>query len=83
MTEGDTMFKLKAFAAAAVAAVAIAVGGLVATPSASAMPRYSCATALQLARSYIATGDILYANGAYSAAAYYYGRATGIVEASC
>jgi hypothetical protein len=47
------------------------------------MPRYSCATALALARAYIATGDMLYIAGGYSAAAYYYGRASGIIEASC
>lgn len=74
--------KLKMFVAAALAALAISVGGLVAAPSASAMPK-TCAQAQQLARAYIAVGDMMYASGAYSAAAGYYGRALGLIEAAC
>ena len=74
--------KLKMFVTAALAALAISVGGLVAAPSASAMPK-TCAQALQLAKVYIAAGDVLYASGAYSAAAGYYGRAQGLIEAAC
>ena len=74
--------KLKMFVAAALAALAISIGGLVAAPSASAMPK-TCGQAQQLASAYIAVGDMLYASGAYSAAASYYGRALGLIEAAC
>jgi len=74
--------KLKMFAAAALAATAIGAGTLAAAPSASAMPK-TCAQAQQLARAYILIGDMLYAGGHYSAAAGYYGRAEGLLEAAC
>ena len=77
------MTKLKTFVVAVGAATAIAVGGLVAAPSASAMPRYTCSQALLLSEAYIATGDILSAHGNYGAASYYYGKAAGLVQAAC
>jgi hypothetical protein len=76
------MTKLKLIAMTAVAAVAIGVGGLVAAPSASAA-RYSCSQALTMSQMYIAFGDIFMSMGHVSMAASYYGRASGVVEASC
>jgi len=63
------------------AAAAIAVGGLAASPPASAMPM-SCERALALADAYMVIGRMLYNDGNYAAASYY-GRATGVVEAAC
>jgi hypothetical protein len=81
------MTKLKPFAVAVVAAMTIAVSGLVAAPSASAsasaMRRYTCSQALLLSKAYIATGDIVYAHGDYVTASFYYGKAAGLVQAPC
>jgi hypothetical protein len=79
---GEIMNKLKMFAITTLAAATIGVGGLVLSPSASAA-RYTCDRALALAQAYIVIGDMLYNGGNYSAASYYYGRATGIVDTSC
>ena len=76
------MNKLKMFAITTLAAATIGVGGLVASPSASAMPM-SCDRALALAQAYIVIGNMLYNDGNYAAASYYYGRATGVVDAAC
>ena len=76
------MGKLKMFAVAVLAAAVIGVGGLVAAPSASAAPK-TCEQALALARAYIAAGDVMFALGHTSAAAGYYGRAQGVIEAAC
>jgi hypothetical protein len=75
------MTKLKLIAMTAVAAVAIGVGGLVAAPPASAM--YSCSQAMTMYRIYMAHGDVFMSLGNYSTAAAYYGRAQGVLEASC
>jgi hypothetical protein len=77
------MNKLKMFAITASAAATIGVGGLVASPSASAMPRYSCDRALALAQAYIVIGNMLYNDGNYAAASYYYGRAEGVIQGAC
>jgi hypothetical protein len=74
------MNKLKMFAVTTLAAAAIGVGGLVASPSASAMPM-SCDRALALAQAYIVIGIMLYKGGYYAEAAYF-GRATGVVDAA-
>ena len=76
------MNKLRMFTITTLAAATIGVGGLVLSPSASAMPM-SCDRALALAQAYIVIGNMLYNDGNYSAASYYYGRATGVVQASC
>jgi hypothetical protein len=76
------MTKLKMLATTTLAAAAIAVGGLAASPPASAMPM-SCERALALADAYMVIGRMLYNDGNYAAASYYYGRATGVVEAAC
>ena len=76
------MSKLKIFAMTALSVAAIVVGGLVTAPSASAAPK-TCEQALALARAYIATGDVLLALGHSAAAAGYYGRAQGLIEAAC
>jgi hypothetical protein len=43
----------------------------------------SCDRALALAQAYIVIGNMLKNGGNYAAASYYYGRATGVVEAAC
>ena len=75
------MARFKMFAVAALAALVLGVGGLAAAPSASAM--MSCDRALALAQAYIVIGNMLYNDGNYAAASYYYGRATGVVDAAC
>jgi len=76
------MTKLKTLATAALAAATIAAGGLVAAPTASAMP-ISCSHAMNLHRYYMATGDVHFALGNISVAASYYGRAAGVLEGAC
>jgi len=80
--EEEVMSRIKMLAATVVAVGAVGVGGLVAAPSASAA-RYSCSQALTMSNTYIAFGDIFMSMGAVSMAATYYGRAQGVVEASC
>jgi hypothetical protein len=75
------MTKLKLIATTAVAALAIGVGGLVAAPPASAM--YSCSQALTMYKMYMTWGDIFMSQGHPSLASSYYGRAMGVLEASC
>jgi hypothetical protein len=76
------MNKLKMIATTTLAAEAIGVGGLVASPSASAMPM-SCDRALALAQAYMVIGKMLANGGDYAAASYYYGRARGVIDAAC
>jgi hypothetical protein len=76
------MARFKMFAVAALATLVLGVGGLAAAPSASAMPM-SCDRALALSQAYIVIGNMLYNDGNYTAASYYYGRATGVVEGAC
>ena len=76
------MSKLKIFALTALSAAAIFVGGLATAPSASAAPK-TCQQALALARVYIAAGDVMLGLGHSAAAAGYYGRAQGLIEAAC
>ena len=75
------MNKLKMFAITALAAAAIGVGGLMAAPSASA--KYPCDRALALAQAYIVIGDMLFNDGNYRAAEYYFGRARGLLDGAC
>jgi hypothetical protein len=42
-----------------------------------------CDRALALADAYAVIGQMLYNGGNWAAAAFYYGRATGLIEASC
>jgi hypothetical protein len=77
------MTKPKIFVVTALAAATIGVGGLVAPPSASAQPKYSCSQALTISLHYMAIGDVFYGLGSYANASYYYGKASGILEASC
>lgn len=76
------MTRLKALATAALAATTIGIGGLVAAPSASAMPM-SCSHAMKMYKFYMATGDVFFALGNMSTASAYYGRASGVLEAAC
>ena len=76
------MHKLKLFAITALSAATIGVGGLVTAPSASAKPM-SCDRALALAQAYMVIGRMLYNDGHYAAASYYYGKAEGVIDASC
>jgi hypothetical protein len=76
------MARYKTLATAAIAAATIGLGGLVAAPSASAMPM-SCSHAMNMYRYYKATGDVFFALAHVSMAAGYYGRAQGVIEAAC
>ena len=76
------MNKLKMFAITALAATMIGVGGLTAAPSASAAPM-SCDRALALAQAYMVIGRMLYNDGNYRAAMYYYGQAQGLMQGAC
>jgi hypothetical protein len=76
------MNKLKMMATTTLAATTIGVGGLVASPSASAMPM-PCDRALALADAYMVIGEMLYNDGNYEGASYYYGLARGVIYASC
>ena len=76
------MTRLRRFAIAALAAATLAVGSLATVPTASAMPM-SCTVALALAESYIATGNVFYGLGAYQQANWWYGKASGLTQASC
>jgi hypothetical protein len=64
----------------------IATGGgcfsLATIPTASALPM-SCTVALALADSYIATGNVFRGLGANQQAVYWYGKASGLIVASC
>jgi hypothetical protein len=75
------MNKLKMFAITTLAAATIGVGGLMAAPSASAA--YPCDRALALAQAYIVIGDMLFNDGNYRSASYYYGRARGLLDGAC
>jgi hypothetical protein len=70
------MKKVRTLVPAALAAATIALGTLVAAPSASAA--MSCVEALELAEFYVAMGDVDAAHGDYASAARWYGRAVGI-----
>lgn len=67
---------------ATLGATAILVAGLVAPRSAAAL-RPTCSTARAVASSYIAAGNVAYGLGDYQSASYWYGRAEGLLEASC
>jgi hypothetical protein len=73
------MRRLKLITAGALAAVTIAVGGLAAPPPAAAMPKSTC---LALAQLYITHSKVFGALGEYTLAAYWAGRADGMMD-SC
>ena len=75
------MKKLRRFAIGALAAATVTIGSLAAAPTASALPM-SCTVSLALAETYIATGNV-YGLGAYQQANYWYGRASGLIQAAC
>ena len=62
--------------------LAVAVGSLVSVPSASAAPM-SCSQAMSVATIYKARGYVQFMFGDYAGASYYYGLASGILEAAC
>ena len=76
------MNKLRLLAITPLAAAAIGVGGFAAAPSASAAPM-SCDRALALAQAYMVIGRMLYNDGNYRAAMYYYGQAQGLMQGAC
>jgi hypothetical protein len=76
------MNKFKIMATTTLAATTIGVGGLVASPSASAA-RSACDRALALSQAYMVIGRMLYNGGNYAAASYYYGKAEGVVDGAC
>jgi hypothetical protein len=77
------MTKLKTFAVTALAAASIGAGGLVAAPTASAMPRYTCAEAEALASVYWNHSQAFYQAGNMQWAGWYAGRAAQIVADYC
>jgi hypothetical protein len=76
------MNKLKMIATTTLAATTIGVGGLVASPSASAKPM-SCDRAMALAQAYIVIGQMLYNNGDYTASREYTAHAQGLMQGAC
>jgi hypothetical protein len=76
------MRKLKIFATTTLVAASIGVGSLAAAPSASAMPM-TCSQALALAHNYIEIGKVFLNLGQPANAAYYFGKADGIMDAAC
>jgi hypothetical protein len=78
----EVMNKVKLFAMAALAALAISVGGLLLSPTASAQ-RFSCANAYGLQEAYFTIARMLNNGGHYTAAAYYFGMGTAVTLASC
>jgi hypothetical protein len=63
--------------------LAIAIGSLVVTSSASAEPKYSCSQATQLYYIYNAAGWTAFGLGDSKLAFYYWGKAMGTLDASC
>ena len=75
------MTKLKLLAATAIAATTMGLGTLAAAPTASAMPM-TCGQAIRVALAYIDVGNRLMAVGDYAGAGYWFGRASGVMDAS-
>jgi hypothetical protein len=73
------MSRLRRLAIALLAAATVAVGSLAVPPPASAMS-ISCAARYQLANSYYALGQAMWALGHEESAYYWWGRSWGIVE---
>jgi hypothetical protein len=80
---GCVVTKPKMLGAAALAAVAVAAGTLVAVPSASAMRPLECSAAMNVADSYRAIGDAAAAAGYWWLQQYWYGKAAGILNGAC
>jgi hypothetical protein len=76
------MNKVKLFALTMLAALAIGVGGLVLSPSASAA-KLSCERAMALANAYIVIAVMLRNGGDYAASSFYSGKAEGVMDAAC
>ena len=74
--------RVKRLAIATLAAAIVTVGSLAATSTASALPM-SCNVAANLYKAYMTTGHAFTAIGATVTAAYWYGRAVGIIELAC
>jgi hypothetical protein len=72
------MGRLKIFAMTAIAAATIGVGGLMAAPSASAMP--DCQALADKGQAYYDTANALYWNGNYSLAMFYWGKSEAYFE---
>ena len=77
------MNKLNILVVTALTAGALGLVSVVHPPTASAQPKYSCSQAHAMAAGYFASADLYFAYGLYSLADYYYGKAEGIIEASC
>lgn len=73
------MNKLRAIAATVLVAFAIGVGGLVAAPTASAMPA-QCEAVSAKSVAYYSAGLIMEAHGYYSLASYYYGKSDAYAQ---
>ena len=73
------MTRLRRFAIAALAAATVTVVSLGVVPTASAMPM-DCNQRWEIATGYWLTGMAFYGVGAYLQAAYWWGRADGVLE---
>jgi hypothetical protein len=72
------MNELRRSAIAALAAATVTIGSLAMVPTASAMPS-DCYQRIELYFTYLAVGNTFYGIGAYQQAAYWWGKADGIV----
>jgi hypothetical protein len=80
--KGDPMkTRLKMLAVTALATATLGVGGLAAAPSALAFP-ITCGQARGVALGFINVGNNLLAVGDYQGASYWFGRASGVMDAS-
>jgi hypothetical protein len=76
-----SMTKLKMLAATAIATATLGVGTLAAAAPASAYPM-TCGQARWLALTWINVGNERLAVGDYAGASYWFGRASGVMDAS-
>ncbi len=74
-----TTLKVRMVVVAALAAAAIGISGLVATPSASAEPK-SCENARKLAQAALNHSELFRLTGQPGLAFYWYGRAVQLIE---
>jgi hypothetical protein len=75
--------KLKRLTAVGVAGGAVGVAGFAGTPKASAASKLSCTAALAFSVAYNIAAEVNENAGNRQLAAYYRGKADGIVSASC
>lgn len=82
MLKTFAMTRVKTLALAALVATTVGISGFANVPSAEAA-RMSCDQALRLHAVYMAHGNVAFGIGNTQTASYWYGRATGVLDASC